>query len=145
MTPDDEIPAGHGDILIVEDSPTQTLRLQHVLETHGYRVLPPARDGREALAALAAHRPTLVITDINMPGMDGYELCRRIKDDPALTDLPVIQLTSLGDPKDILRGLECGADNFIVKPYEEEFLLSRIHIRNREGGGVSATLTFKTV
>ena len=149
MTPDDEIPAGHGEILIVEDSPTQTLRLQHVLETHGYRVLTPARDGREALAALAAHRPTLVITDINMPGMDGYELCRRIKDDPALTDLPVILLTSLGDPKDILRGLECGADNFIVKPYEEEFLLSRIRtvlanleLRRQAGGGQASEIFF---
>src|SRR5207247_7041135 len=79
-----------------------------------------------ALVALATHRPTLVITDINMPEMDGYELCRRIKDDPQLKELPVILLTSLSDPEDILKGLECGADNFIVKPYDEEFLLSRI-------------------
>ena len=126
MNADNLVPAGHGDILIVEDSLTQTLKLRHVLERHGYHVLTPVRDGREALAALGRHRPTLVITDINMPGMDGYELCRRIKDDPSLTDLPVILLTSLGDPKDILRGLECGADNFIVKPYDEEFLLTRI-------------------
>ena len=141
MNPTDPVPAGHGDILIVEDSLTQTLKLRHVLEQHGYRVLPPARDGREALTALALRRPTLVITDINMPGMDGYELCRRIKDDPALTDLPVILLTSLGDPKDILRGLECGADNFIVKPYDDEFLLTRIQyvlanleLRRQSGG-----------
>lgn len=112
-------------ILIVEDSPTQAMKLAYVLESHGYRVTT-ARNGREALAVLAAHVPTLVITDINMPEMDGYELCRRIKDDPRLGDLPVILLTALSDPKDILRGLECGADNFIVKPYEEEFLLSRI-------------------
>ena len=126
MNPTELIPAGHGDILIVEDSPTQLLKLQHVLERHDYHVLTAARDGKEALAALAIHRPTLVITDINMPEMDGYELCRRIKDDPQLKDLPVILLTSLSDPKDILRGLECGADNFIVKPYNDEFLLSRI-------------------
>ncbi|MFN0079019.1 MAG: SpoIIE family protein phosphatase [Prosthecobacter sp.] len=112
-------------ILIVEDSPTQALKLMHVLSHHGYRVTT-ARNGTEALAALATQVPTLVITDINMPEMDGYELCQRIKDDPKLQGLPVILLTSLSDPRDILRGLECGADNFIVKPYDEEFLLSRV-------------------
>ena len=112
-------------VLIVEDSPTQAMKLMHVLERHGCQA-SIARNGSEALAALATQVPTLVITDINMPEMDGYELCQRIKDDPRLKDLPVILLTSLSDPKDILRGLECGADNFIVKPYEEEFLLSRI-------------------
>ena len=143
------MPPPKGDILIVEDSPTQTLKLQHVVERHGYHVLSTARDGNEALAALAAHRPTLVITDINMPGMDGYELCRRIKDDPKLRDLPVILLTSLADPKDILRGIECGADNFIVKPYEEEFLLSRIHsvlanleLRRAAGGREASEIYF---
>jgi serine phosphatase RsbU (regulator of sigma subunit)/CheY-like chemotaxis protein len=112
-------------VLIVEDSPTQAMKLQLVLERHGYHVAA-ARNGSEALTALASQVPTLVITDINMPEMDGYELCQRIKDDARLKDLPVILLTALSDPEDILRGLECGADNFIVKPYEEEFLLSRI-------------------
>lgn len=112
-------------VLSVEDSPTQALRVQYILERQGCRVIN-ARNGREALQIIGQNQPTLVITDINMPEMDGYELCRHIKDDPALVGLPVILLTSLSDPKDILRGLECGADNFIVKPYEEEFLLSRI-------------------
>ncbi len=125
MSASDEIPASGVDILIVEDSPTQALKLRHVLQRHDYRVTV-ARDGREALAAIATCVPTLVITDINMPEMDGYELCQRIKDDAKIKELPVILLTSLSDPKDILRGLECGADNFIVKPYDEEFLLSRI-------------------
>jgi len=112
-------------ILIVEDSPTQSLKLQHTLERHDYRVIAAA-DGRGALALLETCLPTLVITDINMPEMDGYELCRRIKDDPKAKEIPVILLTSLSDPKDILRGLECGADNFVVKPYEDEFLLTRV-------------------
>ncbi len=122
-----DFPTQDVDILIVEDSPTQTqtLKLQHVLERHGCRVVA-ARNGGEALAALAVQVPTLVITDINMPEMDGYELCQRIKDDPRFKELSVILLTSLSDPKDILRGLECGADNFIVKPYDEELLISRI-------------------
>ena len=112
-------------VLVVEDSPTQALKLQHLLEEHGMKVVT-ASNGKEALAKLAAAAPTLVLTDINMPEMDGYELCHRIKDDPVRKELPVILLTSLSDPEDILRGLECGADNFIVKPYDEEFLLSRI-------------------
>lgn len=125
MSASEEIPKG-AEILIVEDSLTQAMKLQHVLEQHEYRVTA-TRNGSEALAALDQRLPALVITDINMPEMDGYELCQRIKDDPKLKQLPVILLTSLSDPKDILRGLECGADNFIVKPYDTEFLLSRIH------------------
>jgi serine phosphatase RsbU (regulator of sigma subunit)/CheY-like chemotaxis protein len=125
MSTPDSLPPQCVSILVVEDSPTQAMKLVYVLNRHGYQA-SIARNGSEALTALAAHVPTLVITDINMPEMDGYELCQRIKDDPRLNDLPVILLTTLSDPKDILRGLECGADNFIVKPYDEEFLLSRI-------------------
>ena len=120
-------------ILIVEDSMTQSLKLQHLLERHAHRVTV-ARDGIEALESVRAHPPQLIITDVNMPKMDGYGLCARIKDDPDLQDVPVILLTSLSDPKDILKGLECGADSFVVKPYQEDFLLSRIHyvLVNRE-------------
>ena len=114
------------DILIAEDSPTQSLQLRHVLETHGMKVTAAA-DGREALALIEEHAPDLLITDIQMPEMDGYELCRRIKEHPRLAGLPVILLTSLSDVQDIMHGLECGADNFIVKPYDEEFLVGRIH------------------
>jgi two-component system sensor histidine kinase/response regulator len=71
-------------------------------------------------------KPHLVLSDIIMPEMDGYSLCRAIKSDPALRDIPVILVTSLNDPKDIIRGIECGADNFIRKPYAEDYLLSRI-------------------
>ena len=114
------------EILIVEDSATQSLELQHTLERHGYRVTANG-SAEEALVTLQTFQPTLVISDINMPGMDGYQLCQKIKTDPALKDIPVMLLTSLSAPKDIIRGLECGADNFVVKPYEEHFLLSRIH------------------
>src|SRR5262245_5220331 len=61
-----------------------------------------------------------------MPEIDGYELCRRLKSEPATAHIPVILLTSLADPMDIVRGLECGADNFITKPYEPEYLLGRL-------------------
>ncbi len=114
------------EILIVEDSPTQAEQLKYVLENNGYRAVS-ARSGGEALAYLAARLPALVISDIVMPGMDGFELCRKIKSDTRLRRLPVILLTTLTEPEDILRGLECGADSYIHKPYEEEVLLSRIN------------------
>lgn len=137
-----------GEILIVEDSATQALLLQNILETNGFKA-PITRNGREALAALASHRPTLVITDINMPEMDGYQLCQTIKDDPRWKEIPVILLTALSDPADILKGLECGADNFIAKPYEEEFLLSRVRyvlanlaLRQQSKGGRATEIFF---
>jgi signal transduction histidine kinase len=113
------------DILIAEDSPTQAMKLLHVLEQQGCRATH-AQNGRKALASLATHIPTLVITDVNMPEIDGFELCKRIKNDPKLKDVPVVLLTSLSSPQDIIRGLECGADNFVVKPYVADFLLSRL-------------------
>lgn len=123
---------GHGrsrdaavEILVVEDSPTQALQLQYILEQHNYRT-SMLTNGRDALASMHQHKPTMVISDIVMPEMDGYKLCQQIKADANLADIPVILLTSLSDPKDVIKGLECGADNFIVKPYDEDFLLSRI-------------------
>jgi hypothetical protein len=113
------------EILVAEDSLTQAEQLKYVLENNGFRV-SVARDGRKALASLRTHKPTLIITDINMPEMDGYELCRRIREDPELADMPVILLTSLSDPEDVFRGLQCGADNFITKPYEPNYLVTRI-------------------
>lgn len=112
-------------ILVVEDSPTQAEQLRYILDKHGYRV-EVARDGNAALAMINGERPELVITDIVMPEMDGYELCRRIKSMDDRRDIPVILLTSLSDPQDVIRGLECGADNFITKPFNEEYLLSRV-------------------
>jgi signal transduction histidine kinase len=112
-------------ILIAEDSPTQAEKLRHLVERAGY-VAQIARNGRQALESIKAKPVHLVLSDIVMPEMDGYELCRAIKSEPALADTPVILLTTLSDPKDIVRGLDCGADNFIRKPYDEEHLLTRI-------------------
>ena len=84
------------------------------------------RNGIEALDRLEEAMPDVIITDISMPEMDGFELCSRVRSDERFKHLPVILLTSLSDPRDIVRGLQCGANNFIVKPYDEEFLLSQI-------------------
>jgi two-component system sensor histidine kinase/response regulator len=112
-------------ILIAEDSPTQAQRLQHILEQQAYEVTH-AGNGRLALESARANRPTLVISDVVMPEMDGYELCRRIKEDASLTELPVILVTTLSDPGDVIRALECRADNFILKPYDELDLIDRV-------------------
>lgn len=112
-------------ILAVEDSQTQAEALKALLEGAGYTV-GLAASGEEALRALGEQPADLVVADIVMPGMDGYELCRRIKADRTLRELPVVLLTSLGDPLDIARGLECGADNYIIKPYEAAQLLARL-------------------
>jgi signal transduction histidine kinase/DNA-binding response OmpR family regulator len=114
-------------ILIAEDSPTQAENLRHFLEQQGYQVVA-AKNGREALDMMARHKPQMVISDIVMPEMDGYELCGCIRSDPNLKDLPVIFLSVLSDPADIMKSLECGADGFIVKPFKAEPLLERIRL-----------------
>ena len=120
-----EIAPDELEILIVEDSPTQAERLRRLIRSSGYHARVAA-NGKLALGEIREHKPHLVLSDIVMPEMDGYELCRAIKADPALRDIPVILVTSLTDPKDIIRGIECGADNFIRKPYAEDYLLNRI-------------------
>ena len=112
-------------ILIVEDSPTQALQVSRILKQKGFRVAV-SRNGKEALSYLKEQRPTIIISDIVMPEMDGYELCSTVKKDETLRDIPVILLTSLTSPEDVIKGLQSGADNFITKPYEKEFLLARI-------------------
>ena len=113
------------EILVVEDSPTQALELQFALEGRGFKV-DTAPNGKAAIEKLSLHVPTLVISDIVMPEMDGYELCRYMKNSEILREIPVILLTALSDPKEIIRGLESGADNFITKPFREDILVARI-------------------
>jgi len=121
------------EILIAEDSPTQAEYLRYVLEKSGFKVWAVA-NGMEALEFLKSQRPDIVVTDILMPEMSGYELCKRIRSDVNLRDIPVIIVTALSDPTDVLEGLEAEADNFITKPYDEGFLISRIQymIANKE-------------
>lgn len=121
------------EVLIAEDSPTQAQHLQHILQQQGYHVTVTV-NGRLALEAARQRKPTIIISDVVMPEMDGYELSRQIKADPALGGIPVILVTTLSDPGDVIRGLECGADNFILKPYDEHYLLSRLQfvLVNRE-------------
>jgi two-component system sensor histidine kinase/response regulator len=115
------------DILIVEDSKTQAACLKNMLEKNGFRATV-ARDGREAVRILGTpFMPQLVISDIVMPNMNGYALCSHIKSREHLRNIPIILLTSLSDPEDVIQTLECGADNFVTKPFSEALLINRIH------------------
>ncbi len=117
--------AGKMEILVVEDSPTQAIKLQQFLENNSYSV-SVANNGVSALSLLQEWSPKLIISDIVMPEMDGYELCRKIKSRDRLKSIPIILLTTLSEPEDIVNGLACGADNFVTKPYDKNLLLSRI-------------------
>ncbi|HEY3653657.1 MAG TPA: response regulator [Steroidobacteraceae bacterium] len=135
-------------ILIAEDSATQAQRLQHILEQHGYRVTATA-NGRLALEAAQRSKPALIISDVIMPEMNGYELCGRVKADARLADVPVVLVTTLSDPQDVIRGLECRADNFILKPYDADQLLRRIQfvlvnsqMRRSEQPGMGLEIVF---
>lgn len=112
-------------VLIVEDSLIQEELLRRILAREGYRVVA-AKDGAAGLAAARKERPRIIISDIAMPVMDGYAMCRAVREDDALMDIPVILLTTLSDAGDVIRGLNAGADYYVTKPYDEQYLLSRI-------------------
>jgi two-component system, sensor histidine kinase and response regulator len=113
------------DILIVEESLTQALQLQSILEKQNFTVTI-ATNKQNALRHLGENSPDLVISDTKMSDMDGFELCQYIKAHPVLNGIPVVLLTSLSDTQDVLKALDCGANNFLVKPYDEQSLLAKI-------------------
>jgi signal transduction histidine kinase len=112
-------------VLVVEDSPTQARLLRLILEAEGFTV-DVAGDGPAALTRLAAAPFDLVVSDVLMPGLTGFELCRMIKADPALCEIPVVLVTMLREPQEIVQALEVGADSFIRKPYEPDALVVRL-------------------
>ena len=135
-------------ILIVDDSPTQAKLLEQVLLAHGYLV-SVHHSAAQALQQVITQRPDLVISDILMPEMDGFELCRRVRGIPELKGTPIILLTHLNDPADVLHSLEAGADYFISKPYNNKQLVSRISSTlqragacYQEGGEREVTLNY---
>lgn len=114
-------------IVVIEDSKTQAARLRAVLAAAGHQVAV-AHDGAAGLALCRdlPRPPDAIISDILMPGIDGYEVCRRAKRDPVLRTVPVLVLTALSDPTDVLRAVAAGADNYCTKPYRPEVLLKRL-------------------
>lgn len=113
-------------ILIVDDTPDNIAVLFDFLADRGFKVLV-GENGEAALEALEVEEPDLILLDVMMPGMDGFETCRRLKAMPAGRDVPVFFMTALGDPYDKVRGIEAGAVDYIAKPVYPEELLARIN------------------
>ena len=112
-------------ILVVDDVAPNTRLLEAKL-THEYFDVLTAADGETALKLVRDETPDIVLLDVMMPGMDGFEVCRRIKMDPATSHIPVVMVTALSDVADRVRGLECGADDFLTKPINDVALLARV-------------------
>ncbi len=112
-------------ILLVDDNPTNLQVLLQTLNGRGYKLLI-AKDGENALRIAHKAKPALMLLDIMMPGIDGYEVCRRLKADPAVSDIAVIFLSALDDTRDKVRGLETGAVDYIAKPFQAEEVIARV-------------------
>ncbi len=112
-------------ILVVDDTPKNVKLLADLLTVKGYAVVTAA-SGREALAQVEAERPDLVLLDVVMPEMSGYEVCRKIRENPATGILPVVMVTALDPGEERIKGLEAGADDFLTKPINQAELLARV-------------------
>jgi chemosensory pili system protein ChpA (sensor histidine kinase/response regulator) len=111
--------------MVVDDSITVRRVTQRLLERNGMRVLT-ARDGVDALALLQEHTPDVILLDIEMPRMDGYEVASHARNDPRLADIPIIMITSRVGDKHRARAIELGVDDYLGKPYQESQLLDAI-------------------
>lgn len=117
-------------ILIVDDASSNREILQEILEGEGYKTLSVV-NGHFALFFAENHHPDLILLDIMMPGMDGYEVCRELKKNPRTKDIPVIFISALDNTRDIVKALNSGGGDYITKPYLEEEIISRVatHLR----------------
>ena len=113
-------------ILLVDDNPTNLQVLVGTLEGRGYNLLI-AKNGESALTIVRKARPDLILLDIMMPGIDGFEVCRRLKADPATQEIPVIFLSALGETTDKVHGLDLGAADYITKPFQPEEVIARVN------------------
>ncbi len=124
---DTQLPEHQQTILVVDDNPTNIEVLFDVLDAFGYRVAI-AKSGEVALKRMQSSLPDLILLDVMMPGIDGFETCRQIKASESLRDIPVIFMTALSDPVDKVKGLKLGAVDYITKPIQHEEVLARINV-----------------
>jgi len=112
-------------VLVVEDEEDILALLHFNLIKAGY-LADCATHGEEALQAVAAHKPDLILLDLMLPGIDGLEICRRLRADEATSEIPIIMLTACGEEADVVTGLELGADDYVTKPFSIKVLLARV-------------------
>jgi DNA-binding response OmpR family regulator len=112
-------------ILIADDEPNIVASLEFLMEQAGYEVRTAA-DGNEALAAVASFAPDLVLLDVMMPGRSGYEVCERIKGDPATRGIRVLMLSAKGRDVEVAKGLDLGADAYVTKPFSTRDLAAKV-------------------
>jgi len=112
-------------VLIADDEPNIVISLEFLLEQDGYRVLV-ARDGNEALEAIEREVPDLVLLDVMLPRLSGYDVCQRIRENPAWTKTRVIMLTARGREVEVTKGLALGADAYVTKPFSTRDLLDQV-------------------
>lgn len=120
-------------ILIVEDDATIRTVLEMALLGAGFRRVRSVARGDEALAEIKRTKPDLVLLDVMLPGLDGFSVCSRIRETPALASVRVIMLTARTQNEDIVRGLTCGADDYVTKPFDRTVLLARVRAVLRRG------------
>ncbi|HNX75697.1 MAG TPA: response regulator [Candidatus Rifleibacterium sp.] len=112
-------------ILVIDDEEAIVLLLETMLDIYGFRCVS-CFSPRQAMAMAISSKPDLIILDIAMPEVDGYEICVNLKNEPATREIPVIMVTALALAQDKKKGLECGADGFIFKPFDPIFVISEI-------------------
>lgn len=133
-------------VLIVEDEPSQRAVLSYNLESEGFRI-SEAEDGDAALLMVSEEVPDLIVLDWMLPGVTGIEICRRIKSRPETRDVPIIMLSARSEEVDRVRGLETGADDYVVKPYSVTELMARVkgQLRRSRPAGVGETLSYEDI
>jgi len=119
-------------ILVIEDESDILEVIQYNLEREGHKVIA-CRNGEEGLSRIRTDNPDLVILDLMLPGMDGVEVCQRVKSDPVTNAIPVIMVTAKGEEADVVLGLGIGADDYITKPFSPKELVARIKVVMRRG------------
>jgi two-component system, OmpR family, alkaline phosphatase synthesis response regulator PhoP len=124
-------------ILVIEDDKDVVDVLGYFLEKENYRV-HVARDGFTGLDLATKVVPHLILLDLKMPRLDGIEVCKQLKSDPLLRDIPVIMVTAKGEDSDKIKGLEIGADDYVTKPFSPGELIARVKAHLRRRGGVAA-------
>ncbi|MCS7033141.1 MAG: response regulator [Phycisphaerae bacterium] len=116
---------GNGDILVVEDDSVLNELLGAYVQLAGFQYRP-ARDAESALREVQSRPPALVILDLMLPDLDGFEVCRRLRASPATAKVPILMLTALNTPESRRRGLECGASEYLTKPFDPDTLIEAI-------------------